>query len=81
MSKGLEALRRIGNMPTQNNMGISMINTLRDYGIVEKELQALEIIKPILQAAFIFKENGTEIGKIYMSKDVEKIIKEWLKHE
>ena len=44
MNKGLEALNRIGNMPTQNNIGLVMINTLRDYAIVEKELKALEII-------------------------------------
>jgi len=42
MSKGLEALERIGNMPTQNNMGIAMINTLRDYDIIKKELKRLE---------------------------------------
>jgi len=41
MNEGLEALKRIGNMPTQNNMGITMINTLRDYDIIEKELKRL----------------------------------------
>ena len=45
MNKGLEALNRIGNMPTQNNIGLVMINTLRDYTIIEKELKVLEIIK------------------------------------
>lgn len=60
----------------------SFLFELKDcYDYIEKNLEILDILKPMLQAAFIFKESGTEIGRIYMSKDVEKIIKEWLEDE
>lgn len=56
MSKGLEALNRIGNMPTQNGMGLVMINALHDYDIIEKELKEKEELAQAL--SIITCENG-----------------------
>ena len=74
MSKGLEALERIGKQKTKDtSFGVDIeTNCNEDYQIIEKALKRLEELEKAFDS--LVKENE-KIGKM-LSKEIEKNVQE-----